>query len=122
MRPGTGRPASQSAFVPHGTASGRYHADVQRRALPAQMEHVGFFDLQPHVRRWRADSRGALHSRSGPRRQQYAARRGRPLPAATASCPTVLQYDRLPGRVEDGRMESGIYLFYFILFIVFFMI
>ena len=39
--------------------------------------------------------------------EQYAARRRRPLSPATASCLAILQHDRLPGRVEDGRMEPG---------------
>jgi hypothetical protein len=108
MHPGAGRPAGRAAFVPDGAAAGRDYPDLQRRAVPAKVEHVRLFLVQPDVRRRRPDSRRPLYPRSCPRRWQYLARRRRPLPAAAAQSPAVLQHDRLPGRVEDGRMESGI--------------
>lgn len=107
MRARARRAAREPAPLPDGPSAGRHHAHVQRRAVPAALEHVRILSVQPAVRRRRADARGALHPRGGPRREQHAARERRPVPPAASPRPPVLQHDRLPRRVEDGRVEPG---------------
>ena len=108
VRSGVGRTESEPPFVPYGSGStGFDHPDMQRHSMPSSLEYERLFRVQPILRRRSADPRSALHPRGGPRWWEYAARRGGFVSPATTSRAAILQHDRLPGRMEDGRMEPG---------------
>ncbi len=97
----------ESAAVRRGPAAGRHHADLQRRAVPAALEHLRLLAVQQVVRRRRPDARRPVHPRGGPRRRQHAARRRRALRPAAAAHQTVLQHDRLSARLERHTLVQG---------------